>query len=251
VIVVEIKGGLGNQLFQYAYGRALAQRDGNYLVLSRKWYRCGDRDYELDHYPIESRPFSWWRRRCVKAGKVHYHEGYWQSENYFRDCESLIRRELQPKVAVSGCEPMRRCESVSLHVRRGDYVQHETRAAIHGVNLEHYYKRAVALMQERLKNPHFFIFSNEPEWVRKNMRLDAPMTVMDMGAPHEDLFRMSNCRHHIMANSSFSWWGAWLNPSDEKIVTAPDQWFKAPGYDTSDLIPEGWIKVACSGEEPE
>ncbi len=246
MIIVKIHGGLGNQLFQYAFGRARSIREEKKLLLDIRWYRKGDRVLGLDHFCITGGRRSWWHWREEEPLS-----GYWQSENYFADQADLIRQELQPKVAVTGCEPMERRESVSLHVRRGDYVQHKTRAPVHGVNLDHYYKRAVDLMQERLANPHFFVFSDEPEWVRENLSLDAPMTVMEAGAPHEDLIRMSSCRHHIMANSSFSWWGAWLNPGSEKTVTAPDQWFNVPGHDTSDLLPEGWIKLSCSEEKRE
>ena len=101
-------------------------------------------------------------------------------------------------------------------------------------------------MTARVRNPHFFVFSDEPAWVKSNLRVDVPMTCLEHNGPekgYEDLRLMSLCRHHIIANSSFSWWGAWLSDYSGKIVIAPQKWFKRDDIDTSDLLPESWLRL--------
>ncbi|PJF45407.1 MAG: alpha-1,2-fucosyltransferase, partial [Candidatus Thermofonsia Clade 3 bacterium] len=114
--------------------------------------------------------------------------------------------------------------SVSLHVRRGDFVQDPVVRRVHGVDLSAYYPRAVAMLMQYVNAPHFYVFSDDPAWVRGNLKLPAPMTVIEHNhgeLSFRDMQLMSACRHHILANSSFSWWGAWLNPQPHKLVVAP------------------------------
>lgn len=268
MIVIQMNGGLGNQLFQYAFGWARAKRTGSEMIIDPRGVVKGGREYWMHKYPIEAPTYNWWRRARWKkkrldhydeqqvhcdpglknVGKNTYFYGYWQSEDYFADCADEIRKQFQPIEPMSGCEPMENCESVSLHIRRGDYVHKKNAAAVHGVCLRHYYKRAVAMMQEKLDSPHFFVFSDEPDWVRENFKLDAPMTVMEEGPAPEDLYRMSRCKHHITANSTFSWWGAWLCEHPEKSVITPDKWYR-DDRDISRLIPKGWMRVSNTSEE--
>lgn len=179
-----------------------------------------------------------------------YLDGYWQSELYFSDIADVLRDELIVVEPPSGrnaelAHEILSSQAVSLHVRRGDYVSDPVTSQLHGTCDLGYYKRAVAYIEKYISNPVFFLFSDDPAWVRENLRLPYPMHVIDHNGEnraHEDLRLMSMCRHHIIANSSFSWWGAWLNPSPEKIVVAPRKWFHNDII-TTDLIPNGWVRI--------
>jgi hypothetical protein len=177
-------------------------------------------------------------------------EGYWQSERYFIDIANELRRELQPinlldVNAQKYFEQIQRENSVSLHVRRGDYISNPAAAKNHVVCDIAYYQRAVAAIVERVANPVFFVFTDDPVWVAKKLRIDFPMVLVSrpLAWPaHDDLRLMSHCAHHIIANSSFSWWGAWLNSCPGKIVVAPSRWFKVEP-NIQDLIPRDWNLV--------
>lgn len=166
-----------------------------------------------------------------------YLDGYWQSEKYFSDYEERIREEFSVRAPLDGrslelAEQMRERPSVSVHVRRGDYFSNPVTAAVHQVCDVEYFQRGIAYLGERLENPTFFVFSDEPDWARDNLRIPYPTTVIshnDASRNYGDLRLMSLCDHHIIANSSFSWWGAWLDPSSDKIVVAPKTWFGASG----------------------
>ena len=135
---------------------------------------------------------------------------------------------------------------MSLHVRRTDYVQNALTNKIHGVCDQDYYASCVRYIGDQVSNPHFFIFSDEPQWAKDNLMFDFPMTVVDCNDAsrnYEDLRLMSTCKHNIIANSSFSWWGAWLNSNPNKIICAPKQWFTDSTRNTKDLIPSNWIRL--------
>jgi hypothetical protein len=175
-----------------------------------------------------------------------YLDGYWQSEKYFADIVELIREEVSVKDPLAGrnaelCQEIADCQAVSMHVRRGDYVNNEITHRVHGVCGLDYYARAVEYIVSRINRPVFLIFSDDPAWVRENIRLDQPVRIVDHNDPehgYEDMRLMSLCRHHIIANSSFSWWGAWLNSRLDKIVVAPQRWFNEYDADTRDLYPD-------------
>ncbi len=177
--------------------------------------------------------------------------GYWQSERYFADAADQVRREFCWKRDPAGknaamIADITNCNSVSLHVRRGDYLTNPDAHEMHGVCSIDYYQRAVAYIVDRVSDPTFFLFSDEPDWVRENLDLRASVRLVDHNGPDagsEDLRLMSRCSHHIIANSTFSWWGAWLNPNSDKIVVAPKQWFADDSLDTSDLLPASWVKL--------
>lgn len=180
-----------------------------------------------------------------------YLQGYWQSEKYFKEIEDIIRQEFSIGASLTGknldvAELIKSTDSVSVHVRRGDYIASERAMAMHGICGMDYYMRCVEKIRSYVKMPHFFIFSDEPDWVRENMRLSLPMTIVYHNPPdkgYEDMRLMILCKHNIIANSSFSWWGAWLNSNPEKIVIAPQTWFNDPSRNTKDLIPNGWLKI--------
>ena len=180
-----------------------------------------------------------------------YFAGYWASEKYFADVSGIIRHEFTFKREP---EEMNRkmiamidsTNSVSLHIRRGDYISNPVTNRFHGVLGLDYYSRAVNFIASRTTQPHFFVFSDDIAWAKENLRLSFPLSFIEhYGADrdYEDLRLMSRCKHHIIANSTFSWWGAWLNANPEKIVVSPEKWFNVPSLESKDLIPESWVKV--------
>jgi hypothetical protein len=294
MLVVNLIGGLGNQLFQYAAGRALAVQHGVELKLDiSDFVRYPPRQYLLNHFTIEERfaspedlrrfdrdPRRWrsaarrlvarLRGQDVPSGRTifergfPYHAihidpavdtwliGYWQSERYFLPIAPRIRQEFTlrappPERSVRLLEAIDHERAVSLHVRRGDYVSNRVVQAKHGVCGVDYYHAAVARILAVEPAARFYLFSDDLKWVRSNLRLEAPSEYVDLNGadqPQEDLRLMSRCRHHIIANSSLSWWGAWLNPRPDKVVIAPRQWF-TPGSrrDARDIVPTGWIRL--------
>lgn len=179
-----------------------------------------------------------------------YLQGYWQSEAYFREIEDLIRQEftIKPKpeaVNMKTAEMIANSNAISLHVRRGDYVTDSKAKEVYCACSLEYYQEAIELIARQVKNPHFFIFSDDPVWAQANICIQyetSYVTNNDAGRNYEDMRLMSLCQHHIIANSSFSWWGAWLNPNPEKIVIAPKKWFSID-IDTKDLLPQEWVKL--------
>jgi len=291
VIIVKLKGGLGNQLFQYAAGFRLASMRNAELKLDLSEFENPrhrtPRSYELGVFEISAeralaedvaslsrsakRAIQRWiakyLRYSTEAGGTerHFHfdpkilslgddvilDGYWQSERYFADVAEAVRREFSFKQPAAGrnaevIAEIAECNAVSLHVRRGDYVADPAAMAMHGLCSPDYYERAVEHVAERIADPVFFLFSDDPDWVRENLKLCASVRLVDHNgsdAGSEDLRLMSRCSHHIIANSTFSWWGAWLDPHPEKIVVAPKRWFADDSIDTSDLLPANWVKL--------
>ena len=180
-----------------------------------------------------------------------YLDGYWQSEKYFADIAGIIRREFTVKTPQKErdkelAELTASCDSVSLHIRRGDYVSNARTNQILGTCDRDYYFRCVEYLAQPVKNPHLFVFSDDSEGARENLKLSYPMTLVDHNGAdknYEDLRLMSQCKHHIIANSTFSWWGAWLAQRRDKIVFAPKSWHTCEKFDTSDLIPDKWTRI--------
>jgi hypothetical protein len=297
MIIVKLMGGLGNQMFQYAAGRRLADRHKTQLkldisFLKKKYVGSTPRFYELNNFNICNQiatnieiakftgigPNLWlkillkipWLAYLLTMNTRVYHErhfhfdpevltapnhvyldGYWQSGKYFKDIEDILRQDLSFQSPLVGrnlelSNLIKRADSVSLHIRRGDYVTDANMMAYHGVCDNEYYIKSVEKIQSAVKSPYFFVFSNDSLWVREEISLPSPMTIVEHNSPDqgiEDLRLMSMCRHNIIANSSFSWWGAWLNTNPGKIVIAPDKWFNSTSLNTKDLIPDQWIKI--------
>jgi hypothetical protein len=180
-----------------------------------------------------------------------YMDGYWQSERYFRDVADTIRRDLTPRDPLEPenaaiAAQINRTNAVSLHVRRGDYVTNAVTNAYHGVCSIDYYRAAVAYITTHAPDPYFFVFSDDLAWARENLVIGHPTTFVEANPPDRgfrDMQLMSMCRHHVIANSSFSWWGAWLNPSNDKIIVAPARWFAQDKKNTDDLLPAEWVKL--------
>ena len=180
-----------------------------------------------------------------------YLDGYWQSEKYFQDIADTIRAELTvstppDRFNETMAERIRGAESVSLHIRRGDYVSNPDANAFHGSCDLAYYKAAVANIADGGVRPEIFVFSDDPAWARENLELAHPTTYVvqeDPSRSFDDMRLMSFCSHHIIANSTFSWWGAWLGTNPYKRVIAPRQWFQGSDWNTDDLIPSSWTRI--------
>ena len=180
-----------------------------------------------------------------------YLDGYWQSEKYFLGISEIIRREFSLRRPLEGAdrefaEVIAREDSVSVHVRRGDYVSNPEANRFHGLCSAEYYRRCMAIVSEKVGAPRFVVFTDDPAWVRKNMDVPLGTTFVDWNQPRDgsiDLELMRRCRHHIIANSSFSWWGAWLGSRQGSLVLAPARWFHDSSMDTADLLPDSWVRV--------
>ena len=180
-----------------------------------------------------------------------YLEGYWQSPKYFSDIQDIIQAEFTVRAEPDGdnrrmAEEIADSESVAVHVRRGDYVSNPATSNRHGICSMEYYNTAVKTIFDRVKQPRFFVFSDDPDWAGENLLWIAPGAIIDQNGldkAFEDMRLMSLCKHHIIANSSFSWWSAWLSKNPEKIVIAPKQWFKDNNMSADDLIPEKWTRL--------
>jgi hypothetical protein len=178
--------------------------------------------------------------------------GYWQSERYFADIADTLRDEFRPRAPLS-CwaagvsAEIIRTGGVRLHDRRGDFAAEHGRR-VHGAASLEYYRSATALLDEQLGNPLYFAFSDDPDWVAENLRLPRIRVVTrDDGGRHasavEELALMASCRSHIIANSTFSWWGAWLADIPDGTVVAPVAWFSDRRLRSDDIVPARWIRI--------
>jgi hypothetical protein len=292
MVIVRLTGGLGNQMFQYAAGRALADRLGTELLLDTRAFERAlarnvytRRTYALASFKLRARLASaadlkdwplwvveigmrlrflrpWFRRWHFEPG-IRYDPtvgtlrapvclvGYWQSAHYFTDSADGIRADFmlrQPLTDANAAllEIARTGHNVGLHVRRGDFVTLKDAAQIHGQCSVDYYRRAIGLIRSRCPECRFLVFSDDPSWARAELPLD-PSAVFVTGndaSPEFDLALMSACKHHIIANSSFSWWAGWLGYSPDQIVIAPSPWYASPKLDARDLAVAGWQYIS-------
>lgn len=281
MVISRITSGLGNQLFQYACGRAVSLRQGVPLKLDLGNFRdFQNRRYGLDAFRIEATEATpdeirellntdtFWhrlttppaRRRVrheqgfafdetiLQAGPDVYLSGYWQSPRYFADGEAALRRELTwwmppPAETRRFLEKMDDRTAVAVHVRRGDYVSNPGYAKRFGALPPTYYERALGYLADRVEGLHAFVFSDEPAWVKIHFPQTVPLTIVEGNPATEDLRLMAACRYHVIANSTFSWWGAWLAPFPDKTVLAPARFFNDPNLPDRDLVPDDWVRI--------
>jgi hypothetical protein len=292
MVLVRLTGGLGNQMFQYAAGRALADRlDTELLLDARAFERTlalrpyTSRAYALSPFKLRAglasaQALKAWPAWIVEIGmrlriarpllrRWHFEPaitydarlrtlqapiclvGYWQSERYFVDIADAIRTEFTLRQPLAGAnagllEQARSGNSVGLHVRRGDFVSLDNAAQMHGLCSLDYYRCAIALLRARCANCRFLVFSDDPAWARAELPLDASAVFVsgNDASPERDLALMRACKHHIIANSSFSWWAAWLGYSPQQIVIAPTPWYANPKLDTRDLAVSRWQYIS-------
>lgn len=293
MITVKLRGGLGNQLFQYAFGRAVSLKLETPLVLDISGFEHQsesetEREFQLNCFNIQAsisnnineskidfikkhidkiknvikntaNPYNGYifepKNLEAKDGSVL--EGSWQSEKYFSDIETILRYDIALKEKLGSKaklfkDRIKQVEdnggvSTSMHIRRCDYITNKYANAYHGVLDMTYYQKAISTLQSKLcgKQLVLFVFSDDITWVKENFKTEVPYVCVsrDEISDSEDMFLMSQCNHNIITNSSFSWWGAWLNPSKNKIVIAPKRWVKDSRANTNDVTPLDWIKI--------
>ena len=291
MIIIRLKDGMGNQLFQYAFGLNLAKKLGVDLkldlssLLDRSKGDFVYRDYDLSIFNIEADFLTSPRllknlyrfksstitklvrnkinkgRHFIKETDFHYqanlidqatsnsiYEGWFQSERYFEDVKDILRKQftfknaLLPKSQSLYCY-IQNSNSICLNVRRTDFLKVDTL----NTTTKDYFLKAADYMAQKVKNPVFFIFSDDIEWCRKNILLNHPTKIVDhkhKGIKFGNYLQlMSHCKHFIIPNSSFAWWAVWLSQNPGKIVIAPKNWFNDPAIDTTDLVQEDWVRL--------
>jgi hypothetical protein len=296
MIVSQLKGGLGNQMFQYAFGRALSIKfntplylDLSFLEDKKFWDQYIYRSYGLNIFDISCKlngntkrelffPTSKFNTikkfidfitqllgyRILEEDKIAlesltqlitkntYLVGYWQSELFFKDYAAIVlndftfHRKSEKNHLISN--KIQSVESVGVHIRRGDYVSNLSTLNLHGICSMDYYKKAMDYILRLIPNAVFYFFSDDPQWVFNNFDSTVNNHIISWNTDsdsYEDMRLMSLCKHNIIANSSFSWWGAWLNQNSQKIVLAPANWFANPEMNDKahNITPPTWIRI--------
>lgn len=300
LVIVRLLGGLGNQMFQYAFGRSMSILHKRELKFDLGFYRNQNakwalRTYDLDNFNIqissatdkELRPFKKYLqqnpiskllrrvssvipvrlksyifepygqnfsfdKRLLEAKfrlKV-YLDGFWQTEKYFLGIEEIIRKdftfkELPSETNRKMLEEIASVNSVAIHIRHGDNATKI--AAHHGVLPLEYYQTAAQELVKTVGEPHFYIFSDDPAWAKDNLKLNYPASFVNHNGEekhHEDLRLMAACKHQIIGNSTFSWWGAWLGKKAGQIVYAPSRYHINTPIAMNDYYPSDWNLVS-------
>lgn len=293
MVIVRIMGGLGNQMFQFAAGYALANKRGVPLFLDTSSYQ----NYGLHHgfeltrvfgirmqlakkddvksvigwqgHPYAYRPLRNKRLSSIRHSRwivePHLHfwpdffntpdncylDGYWQSEHYFANIQADIKKVLNFAAPLTGqnieaAEIIKDTNAVCLHVRRGDYANNPKTLAFLGLCSLTYYENAIKHIREHVANPKFFVFSDDIDWCKSALNLPSTSQYISHNVGHHsylDMQLMSLCKHHIISNSTFSWWGAWLSDSSDAIKIAPTPWFSQPGVSDNSMVPNSWLKL--------
>jgi hypothetical protein len=285
MIHIQLEGGLGNQLFQYACARNIQIESKMKVALYTGLYKNDkQRKYSLSNYKLNenviktekmlpffandiSNPlirlakkicpnilfklltninvYIWkserYRELPIKTKKDIYLNGFWQCEKYFSNIRPILQKEFELKeTTISNLEILDKIkneESVCLHIRRGDFINTQ-----HQVCNDAYYYKAISLVKKNTVNPKFYVFSDDIEWVKKNMEFKGEFTYIDdNNADYLELFLMSNCKHFIMSNSSFSWWAQYLGFTDDSYIVAPSRWYNKKS--TVDIFQAHWVQI--------
>ncbi|MDC1211471.1 alpha-1,2-fucosyltransferase [Amylibacter sp.] len=280
MIYSRIRGGLGNQLFQYSVARSLADQLGVDLGLDvREYNNFSNFQMGLSNFDIRANlnpdglirhkqnstilfaleklfgmqkhvyyePFLSFDEKVLTKQDGTFLKGYWQSEKYFTDKNKImddlqiIKSPTEKNIQIK--TKIEECFSISLHIRRGDYVLNSA----HGTCDLTYYRKAVQFFINKYGlNFEIFAFSDDPNWVKDNLQLPVKINFLSNNSSqknYEDLRLMSYCNHNIIANSSFSWWGAWLNKNPNKIVIAPKLWYANQKIENRDITPKNWLRI--------
>ena len=283
MVIMKIKCGLGNQMFQYALGKRLALDWQDELKVDLSWFnniKAGDipRELEIDSFNVvlnkataaeiaQAMPSFFARTvdkirgrinrnhfyrfypQILKKKKDVYLDGYFQSYKYFDSVRDVLLREFTLKngyhqeVNEIKSEIENAGQSVAVHIRRGDFAT--IRKGYNGLCDVTYYEKALDEIKKKYADVKLFIFSDDIEWAKINLKLASPMVFVSKPIlkPAEELWLMSLCQHQIIANSTFSWWSAWLNQNQQKIVVTPSRWLVAEDIKTENLLPPSWIKI--------
>lgn len=259
MIISKIVGGLGNQMFQYAYARNLSLVNNTDFYLDTSFYKnqggVTHREFTLTKFPNITMnldiPNSLPPLQTITDNFVYdpnnvptqncLLSGYWQSEKYFKSSKNNIIQDFsidnKTKQKLTKKYPLINENNISLHIRRGDYVHQTDFHPIQGIE---YYEKALDMLGDY---NNIFVFSDDITWCRNNLGFKN-MIFVEGNVDIEDLWLMSLCKKNIIVNSSFSWWGAYLNTSKDKVVIAPSNWFgPSAGLNSSDIIPDEWNKI--------
>jgi hypothetical protein len=286
MIISQLTGGLGNQMFQYAFGFNLAKKHRTIHRLHFISHKSNTpRHFELNNLRISNKMATMpelnrvgipqsklsilFEKLRLKRSHIinedessyqlltdelpekSYIQGYWQSEKFFIDSASELRKEFSFKKKLLGknillASQIQQCNAIAVHIRRGDYVTNINASKYHGTCTIEYYKKGIQLIQSRISNPIFYYFSDDPEWTKNNLGSNTNDCYIDWNQGEDsyiDMQLISLCKHSIIANSSFSWWGAWLNSNRSKLIVAPRKWYEDQSVDSSRIIPQSWIKI--------
>ncbi len=283
MVIMKIKCGLGNQMFQYALGKRLALDWQDELKVDLSWFnniRARDipRELEIDSFNVvlneateteiaQAGPSvlastidrirgrinrNYFYRFCpqlLKKKKYIYLDGYFQNYRYFESVRDVLLNEFTLKsgyhqeVDLVKSEIESADQSVAVHIRRGDFAT--VRKDYNGLCDLAYYQKSLEIIRNKYPEVKLFIFSDDIEWAKINLKLASPMVFVSRPIlnPAEELWLMSLCRHQIIANSTFSWWAAWLNKNSQKIIISPSRWLVAEDIDTRNFLPSDWIKI--------
>ncbi len=279
MIIIRLKGGLGNQLFQYAFGRLLSLKydaevkykfHGNKSDVQRD-YKLGhfntrveiatDEEFKKTRYPFGIlskiteivkikilRQFNMGYSTKLFNKKNGYLEGYWQSYKYLEPIKNELFEELTLKKSIDGkyeiIKKIKETNSVCVNIRRGDYVSNPKNIAEYVTFGMEYYENAFKLIKEKVENPILFIVSDDIEWCKKNIKSDLPIVFTDPNIPdYENFIIATYCKHNIITNSSFAFWIAWLNKNPDKIVISPNKWNNRYTKEYDELLPKEWIRI--------
>src|SRR3989338_2167579 len=282
MIIIKLNGGLGNQLFKYSLGRKLSLKNNDVFKLDLSDFTADNpRSYSLGGFNIienfasdedtnKIKKSGVWKlidklkpycKRSVikykgydfdpnilKLSGNFYLDGYWQSEKYFRDIRKEIIKDFTLRNPIENkyadlISQIKNTNSISIHIRRCDYITNKKFSKVYNLLDEKYYQKSVKFITEKINDPHFFIFSDDINWVKQNLNIPYPKIFVSGENEiknYEELILMSLCKHNIIANSSFSWWGAWLNKNSNKTVIVPKNWFKIQSCNEKYELPKTW-----------
>lgn len=287
MIIVRAIGGLGNQMFQYAFYKMLKHYNQNVLldisdydihnhhngfelesVFKVKYFKANDSQIRKLSYDKKSviyrtlkkifnieltkrTEFNESLHEIIKFDEYKkdiYFNGYWQSEKYFIDISDDIKSDFKFKNDLDSNNSMLidkliNEKTVSVHIRRGDYLKTKSFLGVCDIN---YYNEAINIIKQKVKNPQFIFFSDDIEWVKGNFKLEDKCHFVDWNKgkdSYKDMQLMSMCKHNIIANSTFSWWGAWLNENSNKIIICPKKWSNDEKHKIEDIAPKNWILI--------
>lgn len=276
--IISYMGGLGNQMFQYTLAKCFMLNDRCVTGDLSSYYQIGKADFILDSvfpeisikkcnialkrqykknsnlYVVQSNIQIGDKTKAnisVLKAEKGYFEGFWQSAQYARLVEKDLRRDFRftEKREEKLCRLSKKIidteNAVSIHIRRGDYLESSVQSHFGNICTDEYYEKAIKYINNNVRTPVFYFFSNDIKWVEKKYSgLNAVFISENMFENYKDwydMFLMSCCKHNIIANSTFSWWGAWLNPNQNKIVIAPSKWRN--DCNLSDICPEDWVRL--------